>query len=221
VGSQPQASFVPASRIAFPAPAVEATPAREPERLNVAAPAEKHGIGRSIARLFLFILVVGLIGGAFYAGARFKERLPFLAALDPKVEPPAAIVTPTPIEEPFLKFERARRAVDKDPQEWLKNDMSQELLNQHIHTALESTNSEFLYLYGRASLLTGNTDEAIKAFEAAIARADLSTSPAEATIKKEAALGLAAASLKSFKARNQALQHYDEITKPPVNTNSP
>src|SRR5258705_4329445 len=58
VGSQPQASFVPASRIAFPAPAVEATPAREPERLNIVVPAEKQGIGVSIARFCSFLLVV-------------------------------------------------------------------------------------------------------------------------------------------------------------------
>ena len=44
-----------------------------------------------------------------------------------------------------------------------------------MQSPLDSPNAEFLYLYGRANLLTGNTDEASKAFDAAISKADAKT----------------------------------------------
>jgi hypothetical protein len=78
-----------------------------------------------------------------------------------------------------------------------------------------------LYLYGRANLLTGNPDEAYRAFEAAITRAGTGESGTFGTIKKEAALGLAAASLKTQAGRQKALLHYDEAMKPPGASGSP
>jgi protein phosphatase len=214
-GSEPENTFVPASRIAFPAPASEAA-AVEP--LNVAAPPAKGGSG--VGRLLGVVVVLLLIGGAFYAGARYKERIPFLAT---KAQP-ATVATPasTPIpEEPFVKFERARRQVDQDPRAWLASDIGKELLESHVQNPLDSPNAEFLYLYGRANLLTGNTDEASKAFDAAISKANANPSPANATIKKEAVLGLAAVSVKTQRDRWKVLNHYEELTKPPTNSNAP
>jgi protein phosphatase len=215
-GSEPENTFVPASRIAFPAPGSEAAVISEP--LNVAAPPAKGGSG--VGRLLGVVIVLLLIGGAFYAGARYKERIPFLAT---KVQPPAAAVpasTPVP-EEPFVKFERARRQVDQDPRAWLQSDIGKELLESHVQNPLDSPNAEFLYLYGRANLLTGNTDEASKAFDAAISKANLNPSPANATIKKEAVLGLAAVSVRTQRDRWKVLNHYEELTKPPANSNAP
>jgi protein phosphatase len=215
-GSEPENTFVPASRIAFPAPGSEAAVISEP--LNVAAPPAKGGSG--VGRLLGVVIVLLLIGGAFYAGARYKERIPFLAT---KVQPPAAAVpasTPVP-EEPFVKFERARRQVDQDPRAWLQSDIGKELLESHVQNPLDSPNAEFLYLYGRANLLTGNTDEASKAFDAAIGKANLNPSPANATIKKEAVLGLAAVSVRTQRDRWKVLNHYEELTKPPANSNAP
>ncbi len=215
-GSDPENTFLPASRIAFPAPPSEAGVIREP--LNVAAPTVKGGSG--LGRLFGVVIVLLLIGGAFYAGARYKERIPFLAT---KVQP-AAVATPasTPVpEEPFVKFERARRQVDQDPKAWLASDIGKELLESHVQNPLDSPNAEFLYLYGRANLLTGNTDEASKAFDAAISKADANPSAANGTIKKEAILGLAAISVKTQRDRWKVLNHYDELTKPAANSNAP
>jgi len=212
-GSDPENSFVPASRIAFPAPASEAV--REP--LNVAAPTKGGG---GVGRFFGVVIVLLLIGGAFYAGARYKERIPFLAT---KVQP-ATVATPasTPVpEEPFVKFERARRQVDQNPQGWLASDIGKELLESHVQNPLDSPNAEFLYLYGRANLLTGNTDEASKAFDAAISKADANPSSANATIKKEAILGLAAISVRTQRDRWKVLNHYEELTKPAANSNAP
>jgi serine/threonine protein phosphatase PrpC len=214
----PESSFVPPSRIAFPAPAADAQPVVAQEKLNVAAPPSKKS-GSSVARFFGFLFVLALIAGAFYAGARFKERIPFLAGQTKAVEPP--VVVSKPVEEPFVQFERARREVDRDPRAWLATDIGKELLNSGIQKPLESPNPEFLYLYGRANLLTGNADEAASAFEAAIAKVDSNASPTNATIKKEAVLGLAAVSMKTQKAREKALLHYDDLTKPPTAQSTP
>ena len=190
---------------------------REP--LNVAAPSAKGGSG--VGRLLGVVIVLLLIGGAFYAGARYKERIPFLATKAQTTTPVAAPTsTPAP-EEPFVKFERARRQVDQDPRAWLASDVGKELLESHIQNPLDSPNAEFLYLYGRANLLSGNTDDASKAFDAAISKADANPSPANATIKKEAVLGLAAVSVRTQRDRWKVLNHYEEMTKPPANTNAP
>src|SRR5690349_2215524 len=127
-GSSPaDTAFLPASRIAFPGPAEQSAPAttfvREP--LNVAEPKPSgSGAGRLVAGLVVLLL----IAAAFYAGARYKEKIPFLAAKTPQQAPTAAPVnTPAP-EEPFVQFERARRQVDNDPRAWLKNDIGKELV---------------------------------------------------------------------------------------------
>jgi serine/threonine protein phosphatase PrpC len=206
-------AFMPASRIAFPAPASEPAPvtplAAEP--FNVAEP---KAAGGGSGRALLFVLVLLLLGAAFYAGARFKERIPFLAS---KTQPvPAATPAPTaPPEEPFVKFERARRQVDQDPRAWLANDVGKEIVATGVQNPLDSPNAEFLYLYGRANLLTGNTDEATKAFDAAISKSG------NATIKKEAILGLSMISVRTQKDRWKVLNHYEELTKPPTNSNAP
>ncbi len=212
-------AFMPASRIAFPAPASEPAPvtplASEP--INVAEP---KAAGGGAGRALLFVLSLLLIGAAFYAGARFKERIPFLASQTQ----PAPVATPVPTappEEPFVKFERARRQVDQDPRAWLANDVGKEIVATGVQNPLDSPNAEFLYLYGRANLMTGNTDEATKAFDAAITKSNLNPSPANATIKKEAILGLSMISVRTQKDRWKVLNHYEELTKPPTNSNAP
>ena len=218
-GSPADTTFMPASRIAFPAPASQPAPVTPlpGQPLNVGEPAVAARSGGGAGRALLFVLVLLLIGGAFYAGARFKERIPFFAS---KIEPaPAATpVVTAPPEEPFVKFERARRQVDQDPRAWLANDVGKEIVAAGVQSPLDSPNAEFLYLYGRANLLTGNTDEASKAFDAAISK---STSPANATIKKEAILGLSMISVRTQKDRWKVLNHYEELTKAPTNSNAP
>jgi serine/threonine protein phosphatase PrpC len=206
------APLIPPSRVAFPGPGDQ--PTHVQERLNVADPNTKQG-GSGVAKFFFFVLVLALIGGAFYAGARFKERVPFLATQTRPVENQP---TPAPKEEPFVQFERARRQVDQDPRGWIASDIPKEFVISRVQNALDSPNPEFLYLYGRASLLTGNTDEAAKAFEAAINKTELSPSATNATIKKEAILALSAVSLKTQKEREKALIRYDELTRPASGT---
>jgi serine/threonine protein phosphatase PrpC len=217
--AQNEGSFIPASRIAFPGTATDANIAHE--RLNVADPAVTRKSGSAAAKLFGALVVLLLLAGAFYAGARYKERIPFLATKTQQVvAPPVQTPTPKP-EEPFVEFERARRQVDQDPRAWLASEPTKELVKSNVQNPLESPNAEFLYLYGRANLLSGNTEEATKAFDAAILKADATPSPAGATIKKESILGLAALSFRTNRDRWKTLNQYEELTKPPVNSPAP
>jgi hypothetical protein len=189
--------------------------------LNVADPVATASGGSGAAKFVGFLLVLGLIAAAFYAGARFKERIPFLASKTPPAQTAAvAAATPQP-EEPFVQFEKTRRQVDQDPRAWLANDIGKELIRAGIQKPLDSPNAEFLYLYGRANLLTGNTEEATKAFDAAISKVDATPSAANATIKKEAILGLAALSFRTNRDRWKTLNQYEELTKPPANSTAP
>lgn len=218
VAAQNEGSFIPASRVAFPGPTGNAPVVQE--RLNVADPATRERGGSGAAKFFGLLLVLALIGGAFYAGARYKERIPFLRTKVQAPTEPVNTATPAP-EEPFVQFERTRRQIDQDPRAWLANDIGKELVNAGVQNPLDSPNAEFLYLYGRANLLTGNTEEAVKAFDAAISKADAAPSPASATIKKEAILGLAALSFRTNRDRWKTLNQYEELTKPPANSNAP
>jgi protein phosphatase len=220
VGFTPESTLIAPSRVAFPGPGAQAQPVSASQaKLNVADPKmEKRGGG--VMRFFLFVLVLALIAGAFYAGAKFRDRVPFLAA-ETKQSDPEPSNPVTPVEEPFVQFERARRSVDRDPHAWLDSDIGKELVASGIQNPLDSPNAEFLYLYGRANLLTGKTDEAAKAFDAAIAKAEGNTSPTIATVKNEATFGLAVISLRSPRERQKAIERFDEITKPPANQPGP
>ncbi len=216
-------ALVPPSRIAFPATAnQEAELISTPEqRLNIPESSSPGGGGlaRILVSLFIFLLLVGVAAGSFYAGRRYKGPLPFLTESNGVI--PQVSSSPIAAEDPLLKFERARREIDREPAGWIANQMKVELTGQGIQTPLESSDPEFLYLYGRASLLSGNTDEAAKAFAQAIEKAGLSASTTGATVQKEATLALAALALKSDKEKPRALTHFDEMLQKPANSNSP
>jgi protein phosphatase len=215
MGTQPNGSPASGSRIAIPATSAAAE--TNHRTLNVADPGRSGGSG--LARVFGLLLVLILLGAAFYAGARYKERVPFLAS---KTQEPVAAAVPAPSpEETFVQFERMRRQVDQDARAWLATEPQKEIVNAGVQSALDSPHTDFLYLYGRANLLSGNTDEAGKAFDAAISKADANPSPANATIKKEAVLGLAAVSVRTQRDRWKVLNHYEEMTKPPVSSATP
>jgi protein phosphatase len=177
-------------------------------RLNVpAAPPAKSGVERTMTRFFMFILFLALVGAAFYAGRKYKGPIPYVEGIAPIAE-----ASPTPVvgDDPILKFERSRREVDNDPNAWLATQLKSEQARQEIQNPLDSNEGEFLYLYGRASLLTGNSDEAARAFEKVIARTNLVSPQADATLKKEATLGLAAVALKSDNHKPAAVVRFDE-----------
>lgn len=218
--------LVPPSRKAFPAAglaAASASVSAETQdanaiagKLDVAAPATgevgaKSGVERTMTRFFVLVLVAGALAAAFYAGRKYRGPIPYL---DPNAAA-VAVPSPTPVvgDDPLLKFERSRREVDNDPNAWLQTPLQSELVRLGVKNALDASDAEFLYLYGRAKLLTGDHEEALKAFEATIARSSLDSPQANATLKKEATLGLAAVALKSDKDRPAAQTRYDEVMR--------
>jgi serine/threonine protein phosphatase PrpC len=225
-------NFLPPSRTAFPGPPASAAPAESSvaqeaqsetvieNRLNVPeSPPPRSEIERTMTRLFMFVLFLAVVAAAFYAGRKYKGSIPYVD------QNPSAVVEPSPAavvgDDPVLKFERSRREVDNDPNAWLAVQLKSELARQGIQQPLDSTDAEFLYLYGRASLLVGNNEEALRAFEAAIAKANLASPQANATLKKEATLGLAAIALKSDKDRPAAQARFDETMRPAPSPESP
>ena len=215
------AEFVPASRKAFPGVATQAVEPINFDRSNEVAvneSAEKpRGGGGFASGFILLLLVLGALAAAFYGGRKYKGPIPYL---DPDNQI-AAQASPTATADPFSRFENARREVDRDPSAWLTTTTKTELTRQRIQNPLDSSEPEFLYLYGRASLLTGNTDEAAKAFESVIAKASTSPSPENITLRKDATVGLAAAALKADKERPAAQTHFDEMIQKPSATISP
>ncbi|MDQ5844467.1 MAG: protein phosphatase 2C domain-containing protein [Acidobacteriota bacterium] len=204
------ASFVPPSRKAFPAVLAADADSGVDTPLNIGTPTQSRGgVERTMTRLFLLVLFVCALAGAFYAGRRYRGQIPYIDQGQLAV----AEMSPSPAEDPLLNFERMRRDVDADPNAWLGNGLKTELTRQGIQNPLDSADPAFLYLYGRASLLTGKNEEAAKAFEAAIAKADLNPSAANATLRREATLGLSAVALKLDSARPAALTRLDEISR--------
>jgi len=214
-------ALVAPSRVAFSGGYREAEQISTPERkLNIpATDTSKGGLAKTLGQLLLFLIFLAAVAGAFYAGRRYNGPIPFLKdeGTASTTETPASTNT----EDPLLKFEQTRRDIDRDPNGWLSTEMNAELTRQGISTALESSSPEFLYLYGRASLLAGNGDEAAKAFEQAIVKSDINPSPATSTIRKEATLALAAMAIKFDKEKPRALTHLDEMLPKPVPGNSP
>jgi len=215
--------FVPASRKAFPGVASQTSEPINLERSDEATrenSIEKPRRGGFAGRFILFLLVLGALAAAFYGGRKYKGPIPYVdpdKQIAAQASPTATAATP----DPFSRFETARRDVDRDPGAWLATIAKSEQTRQGIPSPLDSAEPQFLYLYGRASLLTGNANEAAKAFQAVIAKANTSPSPENMTLRTEATLGMAAVALKSAKDKAAAQTHFDEIIQKPSATVSP
>jgi len=98
---------------------------------------------------------VGVGAGAFYAGIRYQQGRLFPSQLAASQPTP----TPSPLDS-GAAFEQKRTAVDANPQKWLAD--------VTLPKATDSKDPEFLYLYGRALMLTGNHRDAMQAFELAV-----------------------------------------------------
>ena len=209
-------ALVPASRTAFPSerPPDQLPASQIENRLEVAPPAHKKGgIERMMTRFLMLVLILGALAGAFYGGRKYKGPVPFLddgEASISSVAPVAAVP-----EDPLLTFEKARKEVDAEPGAWLAIQSKDAETSQKVQNSLESLDPKFVYLYGRASLLTGNNEEAARAFQALIERIDRNPSPANASLRKDATLGLAAAALKLEAVRPVAQTRLDEVIRRP------
>ena len=138
-------------------------------------------------RFFVFLLFIGVAGGAFYAGMKYQKGQLFssLSSLNAAPQPsPSA----SPLD-PAAAFEQRRAAVDADPKKWLADNLKEGA------KATDSKDPEFLYLYGRSLMLTGAHREAMQAFELSLN--NLRTEPkASLPLDAEIKLAEAAAALK-------------------------
>jgi serine/threonine protein phosphatase PrpC len=161
----------------------------------------KGGAGRGLLAFGALLLTVGAVALAFYVGMMFERKgmgsrlIPVAATPTPSptaTRPPEAAFTETPAE----RFARLRRAVDLSPASEVAR-MSADAQGQ----PLESPDPEFLYLYGRALLLSDRQPEAAAAFDRAIQRINENMTPANGELKIDARLAKVAAHLR---ARDEA-----------------
>lgn len=167
--------------------------------------APERGAGRGLLAAGALLLTLGAVVLAFYVGMVFERRgmasriglapasaSPTPAA--PTTATPAAVTAPA--ESAADRFDRMRREVDRSPAS-----EATRMAADAQGRPLESTDPEFLYLYGRALLLTDRQPEAAAAFERAIQRAGENTTPANGELRIDARLAEVAAHLR---ARNEA-----------------
>ena len=181
--SEPRVVLTPASRIAFPGPDTQ------PQRVGaapavIAAEQEPATGGHAVRRFFGFIFVLALIAAAFYGGMRYQDIRRVLGFNVPSVQP-----TPSPSPDARASFDAKRAAVDADPHKWLAENVTAGA------KPFDSKDPEFLYLYGRAQMLTGNHRDASQAFDLAIANYQ-TASAAPLPLHAEVKLAQAAAALK-------------------------
>jgi serine/threonine protein phosphatase PrpC len=177
IPTTPEHRLTPPSRIAFPGP--DPSPAPQPAAAN--AERGQSGGGSPVLRFFVFLLFIAVAVGAFYGGMRYQR--------DRSAAPQTAAPQPSPAVPDNAAFEQKRAAVDTDPKKWLADN------SKPGTKPTDSKDPEFLYLYGRALMLSGNHREAMQAFELALN--NLRTeSKARLSLDAELKLAEAAAALK-------------------------
>jgi len=208
------ARLTPPSRVAFPGPStIEQAP-------NIGVTAGQTRKGRPVLRFFVFLLFLGVAVAAFYGGIKYQQR-------QPGTQPsPVPTVTTSP---ELSAFAAKRAAVDADAPKWLTESLPAQLSAQGITKPTDSKDAEFLYLYGRALMLTGNHRDAMQAFEIALARVS-SDQKTSLPLETEVRLADAAAALKLNKAstaprsqeasmaEDKAIRVLDETLRLPAQT---
>ncbi|MFL6284084.1 MAG: PP2C family protein-serine/threonine phosphatase [Pyrinomonadaceae bacterium] len=171
---------------------------------NVRAEERKGRTGRTgaLAIPLLLLLIVGSAALAFYVGMIYERKGMSLLSGNGSndnrrgvaVEPtPAATTIPTPSTVNMqATFESRRAAVDLSP--------ASEIERMNAQTGgqpLSSEDPEFLYLYGRALLLTDRQKEAVDAFNLAITKANENTTARNGEALIDAMLAKIAAQTRS------------------------
>jgi protein phosphatase len=151
----------------------------------------KGGAARS---LLLLLLIAGIGAAAFYGGMYFQRQR---AAGDPAATTtaspiPTATATPADL---IAEFEKKRQQVDRAPAQMVKT-MGEEMAARGTSNPLDSTDPEFLYLYGRALLLMGDNIYAMTAFEKANDNLKENTSELHDKLRVETRLAALATALR-------------------------
>lgn len=176
---------------------------------------ESHAKSRSskggLRSLLLLLLILAVGGGAFYGGMYFqRQRADSAAQATPSASPTPA---PTP-DDPIRRFEEQRRRVDKEPAK-LKEELKDKESAKGTTNPFESSNPEFLYLYGRALFLLGDYQNAWVAFDRANKSITDDASELNEKLNVESRLAMAATALKLRKqqpgAEITALAEIDKL----------
>jgi serine/threonine protein phosphatase PrpC len=178
----------------------------------------RKGGGRAF---LLLLLILGIGAAAFYGGMYFqRQRADSLASASTNATPTPS---PTPAD-PIAEFEKKRLQVDKEPAK-MRDAMKDEATAKGTLNPLESNDPEFLYLYGRSLLLTGDYTNALAAFERASASVPAASTSAlydKLTVETRLAIGASALKLRILHpdAEQRAIRALDEMVNknvaPPV-----
>jgi serine/threonine protein phosphatase PrpC len=185
-----------------------------------ARPATRKSGGALTAVGVLFLLLAAVLL-AFYVGMMFERKNVRRTAAGANVsKTPSASPTSSALEDPEARFNRLRRAVDLSPATEAER-MAADSNNQ----PLNSDDPEFLYLYGRALLLTDRQQEAAAAFDRAIQKASENMTPRNGELKIDARLAAIAAQLRSGNqaAAREAADALSDVLRPRLqadNTNA-
>ncbi|HVF55021.1 MAG TPA: PP2C family serine/threonine-protein phosphatase [Pyrinomonadaceae bacterium] len=209
-GAGPQASF--ATNPPAAPPPVTAPPVAEAERtVQTSPPAQASGERKGVgAGLLIGVLLLLSIASAlaFYGGMLYQRReSEQSAAARPS---PSATLPPAVAESDEASFERKRRVVDRSPAA-----EAARMLVETNNQPLNSEDPEFLYLYGRAMLLTGKNTEAISAFDRAIQKINENTTARNGQLKIDTRLATVTAHVRSDNAAGAraAAQALDEVLR--------
>jgi serine/threonine protein phosphatase PrpC len=176
---------------------------KEVPTVVVPRPPRRSAMSR-VARTFGLLLLLAAVGaGAFYGGMHYQMRHLPLAPSSAAQPPAQSAETPA---DPEAEFEKQRREVDKEPAR-----RAGEMAAENNGKPLESEDPQFLYLYGRALMLSGRHAEALDAFKRAIEK--IKDRPARDPFKVEAKLSAAAAALKTgnWQTAQTAAKELDEV----------
>lgn len=194
--------------------ALASPPSHKPSERAPAEPAKRRGDARRA--LGVLILLAGFSALAFYGGLLYQRSGAggdVAGPLQPAASPAATASSATPAAETAaVSFERQRREVDRDPGSAARL-MAEELRAQPE----KDIDPEFLYLYGRALLLSGNDAEAARQFEKAVERINSGAIPMTAEhgqLKIDAQLATVAALLRSNDPRAaEAARALDDVIR--------
>ena len=198
------------------------TPAEQSPRLTIPAEppvtpltetmprASRSPARGALKAVALLLLLLAASGAAFYGGTLYQTReeerkqRAVAAAVVPDVEP-----LPLP-ESSAERFAKLCREVDRAPDE-VATRMFSELGGEPLSTK----DAEFLYLYGRALLLSGKDEKAIESLRAAAIKIEENVTPDGGQLRIDTKMAEAFALLRLNNIR-EALTTARTIKSPPV-----
>lgn len=173
--------------------------------VQATAPRRRGSFLGKLAKALLFLILLAGVGAAAFFGGIYKQRRDNQTA-----QAAQTAVTPVPPSvNPASEFDRKRHEVDAAPAK-----MASQMTSQQDNQPMSSNDPEFLYLYGRAMLLSGKYTEASAALKKAAEI--LKDRPARDQLKIETKISAAVAAMKLGNPveRDNAAAALDEVIDP-------